>query len=315
MFQIAALCLLLTAGNLFSFGRAQAIGPAPDYRQAVEAAAPERIERPEITRAEQVMRALAQAYPWRIEKVEFHNGDWAVFMEGAWYYYAGGRLLPEELLYMAEDYSPQSFYNYQRDLPAWTRPTPEEAARYSSMAGNRSTEQRKRSTHFFDSLWRARSRDESYQRLKTIRFLGRNLNIHYAIMEDLAIVEERILEAAKTDSSVQAWVNNISTLDAWSWRNIADSQSRSYHAYGIAIDILPASLGGKETYWLWTANHRPDWWNASYSERFHPPNAVIRAFEDNGFIWGGKWLLFDTMHFEYRPEVLILNGMPPSSIH
>jgi hypothetical protein len=30
-----------------------------------------------------------------------------------------------------------------------------------------------------------------------------------------------------------------------------------------------------------------------------------------GFIWGGKWLFFDTMHFEYRPEILILSGMPP----
>ena len=32
----------------------------------------------------------------------------------------------------------------------------------------------------------------------------------------------------------------------------------------------------------------------------------IRAFEAHGFVWGGKWLFFDTIHFEYRPELLTL---------
>jgi hypothetical protein len=31
---------------------------------------------------------------------------------------------------------------------------------------------------------------------------------------------------------------------------------------------------------------------------------VIDAFEENGFAWGGKWYRFDTVHFEYRPEIL-----------
>jgi hypothetical protein len=26
-------------------------------------------------------------------------------------------------------------------------------------------------------------------------------------------------------------------------------------------------------------------------------------------VWGGKWMLFDTIHFEYRPEILILSGL------
>jgi hypothetical protein len=33
---------------------------------------------------------------------------------------------------------------------------------------------------------------------------------------------------------------------------------------------------------------------------------VIRAFEEQGFIWGGRWARYDTMHFEYHPELLIL---------
>jgi len=32
------------------------------------------------------------------------------------------------------------------------------------------------------------------------------------------------------------------------------------------------------------------------------PQSVVDAFERQGFIWGGKWNHYDTMHFEYRPE-------------
>ena len=30
------------------------------------------------------------------------------------------------------------------------------------------------------------------------------------------------------------------------------------------------------------------------------PHGIIQIFEQNGFIWGGKWLHVDSMHFEYR---------------
>ena len=30
----------------------------------------------------------------------------------------------------------------------------------------------------------------------------------------------------------------------------------------------------------------------------------LKTFEKYGFIWGGKWYHFDTMHFEYRPELI-----------
>jgi hypothetical protein len=33
------------------------------------------------------------------------------------------------------------------------------------------------------------------------------------------------------------------------------------------------------------------------------PQPVVDAFEGEGFYWGGKWLFFDNMQFEYRPEL------------
>jgi hypothetical protein len=304
--------LFLTAANLFSLGGKEAVPepvpqPSQQYLNANDIVSG-------AERAEQVVRALLAAYPRQIDRVEFRNGDWALMLRGTWFYYAEGRMLPENLLAGASQFSPQPFYNYRGgDLPPWRDPTAEETARYRAMVNNRSSNPPRRSSVFFDSLWQAGSRDEAYRRVKSIRFLGKPVMVHYLILENLALVEDQILTAAKTDSGVQAWINSLHTVEGWIWRDIADIQSRSFHAYGLAIDLLPRSLGSRETYWLWAQRKRTDWWNVSYNNRYHPPAAVIQAFEKYGFIWGGKWLFFDTMHFEYRPEILILGGISPET--
>jgi hypothetical protein len=262
-----------------------------------------------LQRAQQVMEALAAAYPDRIEKAEFKDDDWTALVQGVRYYFCGGRLLPVELRDKEADYSPQPFYQYAAELPPWKAPSAEDAERFKNMASNRSRNPVKRSPLFFDALWQARTKDESQKRLKDVSFLGFSVAVHEGIRGPLALVEAQILAGAKNDSQLRAWVNGISMAACWNWRTIADTQTRSYHAYGVAIDILPKSPGGKESYWLWAARSKPEWWNIPYSERLHPPSAVIKAFESQGFIWGGKWLFFDTMHFEYRPEIFILSGM------
>ena len=39
-----------------------------------------------------------------------------------------------------------------------------------------------------------------------------------------------------------------------------------------------------------------------YKNRF--PRKLVDIFERHGFIWGGAWYHYDTMHFEFRPELL-----------
>ncbi len=67
------------------------------------------------------------------------------------------------------------------------------------------------------------------------------------------------------------------------------------HAYGAAIDINTAHVD----YWRWTLNGSGElrWQNKI-------PIQIVRIFEKHGFIWGGYWYHYDTMHFEYRPELL-----------
>jgi len=78
-------------------------------------------------------------------------------------------------------------------------------------------------------------------------------------------------------------------------RRVADTGQPSMHAWGAAIDINPAF----SDYWLW---HGAAGGTPAYVNRVPPE--VVAIFERHGFIWGGRWVHFDTMHFEYRPELL-----------
>ena len=79
----------------------------------------------------------------------------------------------------------------------------------------------------------------------------------------------------------------------FNYRRIAGTARLSPHSYGIAVDIAVAP----SHYWQWEAQGA-----ALYKNSI--PYAIVEIFEKHGFIWGGKWYHFDTMHFEYRPELL-----------
>ncbi|HEY2616880.1 MAG TPA: M15 family metallopeptidase [Acetobacteraceae bacterium] len=78
-------------------------------------------------------------------------------------------------------------------------------------------------------------------------------------------------------------------------RSVADTGATSMHAWGAAIDINLAF----SDYWLW---HRSGGGNPAHVNRIPPE--IVAVFERHGFIWGGRWAHYDTMHFEYRPELL-----------
>ena len=306
--RLIALILFLAVGIAFTIGIVKPRLESQSYQDEVMEAVviP---EEPQPSRAEQVAKALAAAYPLRIEKTEFRNDDWAVMLGDTWYYYADGRMLPEELLDNVSSYNPVYFYNYQIELPTWREPSPEWANRLRDMNTARPANPRRSSVYFLDDLWSSSNREEAWRQVTQVDFLGREVTVHNGIVGVLGRVEEKILEEAKTNTTVRQWIESLGTVDAWSWRDVASSGNRSYHAYGVAIDLLPRNLGVLETYWLWASQRTPEWWSIPYSRRYHPPEEVIRTFESFGFIWGGKWPNFDTMHFEYRPELFILSGL------
>lgn len=79
-------------------------------------------------------------------------------------------------------------------------------------------------------------------------------------------------------------------------RVIAGTTRVSAHGQAIAIDINV----DHSDYWRWT---KPDA-NGRYPFKNRIPWEIVEIFEKHGFIWGGKWYHYDTMHFEYRPDLL-----------
>jgi hypothetical protein len=79
-------------------------------------------------------------------------------------------------------------------------------------------------------------------------------------------------------------------------RDIAGTERVSAHGYGIAIDLSTRQAD----YWRWNLGKAGD----AITYRNKIPMEIVTIFEKHGFIWGGKWYHYDTMHFEYRPELL-----------
>jgi len=84
----------------------------------------------------------------------------------------------------------------------------------------------------------------------------------------------------------------------FNWRNIAGTNRLSAHSFGAAIDINSKYA----TYWRWVGG-KPGR-VPRYQSKI--PLEIVEIFERHGFIWGGRWYHFDTMHFEYRPDLIAI---------
>jgi len=93
---------------------------------------------------------------------------------------------------------------------------------------------------------------------------------------------------------LKKYADNI--VGTYNWRTISGTKRLSAHSFGIAIDLNV----GYAHYWKWDLKSKG---KISYNNRI--PREIVEIFERHGFIWGGKWYHYDTMHFEYRPELLV----------
>ncbi len=95
------------------------------------------------------------------------------------------------------------------------------------------------------------------------------------------------------DQAVSAFVYPLS--GTFNYRDIAGTGRLSMHAYAAAVDL---HLNGND-YWRWVPREKGQKRLDAY------PRELVRIFEQNGFIWGGKWAHFDLVHYEYRPELIM----------
>lgn len=99
-----------------------------------------------------------------------------------------------------------------------------------------------------------------------------------------------------THPELKKYLTNIG--GTFNWRNIKGTNRPSMHSFGMTIDINTAY----SDYWQWACNCTAENTAVKYHNRI--PQLIVDTFEKYGFIWGGKWYHYDTMHFEYRPELL-----------
>lgn len=90
----------------------------------------------------------------------------------------------------------------------------------------------------------------------------------------------------------------LTNASSFYWRKVRGANRQSAHSYGIAIDINTTF----SNYWLWSNPKSNEIDEIEYVNRI--PIDIVKVFEKYGFIWGGRWYHYDTMHFEYRPELI-----------
>lgn len=129
-----------------------------------------------------------------------------------------------------------------------------------------------------DVVWLKNSVD------KTFKFNSKN-----GAAKALQAVSNELDELVGKEPEMLKFLDNPS--GTFNWRVIAGTNRKSAHSYAIAIDINT----DKSDYWRWSKD-------GAYKNQI--PEQIVRIFEKHGFIWGGRWVSFDTMHFEYRPEFL-----------
>lgn len=159
---------------------------------------------------------------------------------------------------------------------------------------------RYRNEAFFRKMYGDCRNGEVRSRLEEVRWLPRTWGKPLqatrvnGVAEALRVVSDGI-DALPADIKRAAWP----AAGTYSCRAVADTGQLSMHAYAAAIDLnIQAS-----DYWLWRGGT-----DRAQRYRNRMPQEIIAIFERHGFIWGGKWRHYDTMHFEYRPELLGMRG-------
>lgn len=151
---------------------------------------------------------------------------------------------------------------------------------------------RSRSEAFFKKMYGASSA-EVQRNLTTVNWFGTNIKV-----TKINGVDKKLKAVAAELANHPEFRKYIENPQSFYWRKVRGANRQSAHSYGIAVD-----MGVKySNYWLWTYPKADENAQIKYANRF--PEGIAKIFEKHGFIWGGRWYHFDTMHFEYRPEIL-----------
>jgi hypothetical protein len=148
-----------------------------------------------------------------------------------------------------------------------------------------------RNDAFMKKLY-GKSKKEVSQSLSSIAWMPKHSNHRVSVTRKHGVAKQLKKVSAELDRLPKRFHKYLlPTAGTFNWRNISGTSRLSVHSFGAAIDLNVKYAG----YWKWKKKYH-------YSNQI--PKEIVEIFEKHGFIWGGKWYHYDTMHFEYRPELL-----------
>ncbi len=234
------------------------------------------------------IQRLLSAYPLHLKRYENNHIVWK---DGSTIRYDDGRLKTEEEAFDSTDLEDQmNALTYEPGIPVDT-PT------YNCDPGTL------RCQEFFMKMY-GHSEEEVRRRLVAVTWPapkpGRTKRIWVTSVNGVNRHLQAVANELAARPHLRPYVTDIG--GTFNWRPIMGTNRMSPHSFGIAIDINTS----RSEYWKW--DHRDNWQMDSVELNLQWRNSVpleiVEIFERHGFIWGGKWFHYDTMHFEYRPEML-----------
>ena len=155
---------------------------------------------------------------------------------------------------------------------------------------------RMRNEAFFMKIY-GQTKEEIRSNLTEIVWCPSLVNQRIMVNKNNGVSKQFIALSEELDQhpEFKKYISNIG--GTFNYRKINGTNRLSMHSFGITIDINIA----ESNYWQWDCGCTNENGVKGFKNRI--PIALVLIFEKHGFIWGGRWKHYDTMHFEYRPEL------------
>lgn len=222
-------------------------------------------------------KILLNAYPQQIRN--YQNG-YLIMSDGSRIIYDDGKT--KSFVEKLDHSDPEDMFSFKYDRNSWT-------PKYLQDAG------RSRSESLFKKMYGS-TEAEVRKNLVSVNWFGQK--VPFTKVNGAA---DRLRAVASELSKYPELRSYLKSSGSFYWRKVRGANRLSAHSYGISIDVGV----DKSDYWLWKNPKKSETAEITYANRM--PKQLVLIFEKHGFIWGGRWYHYDTMHFEYRPEILAAN--------
>lgn len=219
-------------------------------------------------------QALLSAYPEKIASIE---GNTLTFTDGSTMVYDDGK--EKDFVTALDNSDPEDMFFVAYDSSV-TPPA------YLSDPG------RSRSEELFKKMY-GNSESKVRSQLVPVDWFGQK--VQFSSTNGAADSLKKVAAELKNHPDLKKYLKSSGTFY---WRAVRGANRLSAHSYGIAFDIGV----DHSDYWLWKNPGASETAKIKYANKI--PKQIVNIFERHGFVWGGNWYHYDTMHFEFRPEIL-----------